>query len=40
VGGDSLTFKEQSQQQMLSADVAMSHPARFFEGELEYLLDA
>jgi hypothetical protein len=40
VGGDALALDEQAQQQVLSADVRVPHPACLFEGDLDHLLDA
>ncbi len=38
MGGDPLTFHQQSQQQVLGADVVVAHPAGFLEGDLDHLL--
>jgi hypothetical protein len=38
VGGDPLTFDQQSEQQVLGADVVVARPAGFLEGDLDHLL--
>jgi len=40
VGGDALSLDEQAKQEVLGADIVVSHPPRFLEGDLDHLLDA
>ncbi len=40
VRGDALTLDEQPEQEMFGADIVVAHAARFFEGDLNDLLDA
>jgi len=39
VGRDALALDQQSKQQVLGADIVVAHPASFFEGDLDDLLD-
>src|SRR5438876_2972143 len=39
VGGDALTLDQESEQQVLGANVVVPHPAGFLEGDLDDLLD-
>ena len=40
VGGNAFTLDEQTEQQVLGADVVVAHATRLFKGDLDDLLDA
>src|SRR5216683_7671843 len=40
MSGDAFALDQQPQQEVLGADIVVAHPACFFEGDLDHLLDA